>query len=133
MNSPLYLDPSAATATRVADLVSRMTLPEKVGQMMQLPGTLGVESSIREFHVGSMLHMSPANLVTAGALVEETRLRIPILIGEDCIHGHSFFEGATIFPTQLGMAASFDPDLLERVGRVTAIEVAPTGVHWTFS
>jgi len=133
VNTPSYLDPSAATAARVADLVSRMTLAEKVGQMMQLPGNRGVESAIRDFHVGSMLHMSPKNLVTAGALVQETRLRIPILIGEDCIHGHSFFEGATIFPTQLGMAASFDPDLLERVGRATAIEVAPTGIHWTFS
>ncbi|NYI41016.1 glycoside hydrolase family 3 N-terminal domain-containing protein [Demequina lutea] len=133
MNTPLYLDPSAATATRVADLVSRMTLPEKVGQMMQLPGNDGVEAPIREFHVGSMLHMSPENLVAAGALADQTRLRIPILIGEDCIHGHSFFEGATIFPTQLGMAASFDPDLLERVGRATAIEVATTGIHWTFS
>ncbi|NTV39685.1 MAG: glycoside hydrolase family 3 protein, partial [Demequinaceae bacterium] len=110
-----------------------MTLAEKVGQMMQLPGNKGVESPIRDFHVGSMLHMSPANLVAAGELVAQTRLRIPILIGEDCIHGHSFFEGATIFPTQLGLAASFDPDLLERVGRVTAIEVAPTGIHWTFS
>jgi len=133
VNTPVYLDPSAATVTRVADLVSRMTLAEKVGQMMQLPGNNGVESPIREFHVGSMLHMSPENLVAAGALVEQTRLRIPILIGEDCIHGHSFFEGATIFPTQLGMAASFDPDLLERVGRATAIEVATTGIHWTFS
>jgi len=133
VNIPLYLDPTAETATRVADLVSRMTLPEKVGQMMQLPGNNGVESPIRDFHVGSMLHMSPANLVAAGALAEQSRLRIPILIGEDCIHGHSFFEGATIFPTQLGLAATFDPDLLERVGRATAIEVAPTGIHWTFS
>ena len=133
MNTPLYLDPSAETATRVADLVSRMTLAEKVGQMMQLPGNNGVESPIRDFHVGSMLHMSPDNLVKAGALAQQTRLRIPILIGEDCIHGHSFFEGATIFPTQLGMAASFDPDLLERVGRATAVEVATTGIHWTFS
>ena len=80
-----------------------------------------------------MLHMSPETSCEAGALAAQTRLRIPILIGEDCIHGHSFFEGATIFPTQLGMAASFDPDLLERVGRATAIEVATTGIHWTFS
>ncbi len=135
MNSPLYLDPSADTSARVADLVSRMTLPEKVGQMMQLPGTGvgGVETAIGDFHIGSMLHMSPENLVIAGELAQNTRLRIPILIGEDCIHGHSFFQGATIFPTQLGMAASFDPSLLERVARVTAVEVATTGIHWTFS
>jgi len=133
VTTPLYLDPSAPTAARVDDLVARMTLAEKVGQMMQLPGNHGVESPIHDFHVGSMLHMSPEHLVQAGALAEQTRLRIPILIGEDCIHGHSFFEGATIFPTQLGLAASFDPDLLERVGRATAVEVATTGIHWTFS
>jgi beta-glucosidase len=52
---------------------------------------------------------------------------------EDCIHGHSFWKGATIFPTQLGIASSWDAALLEQVGRVTAEEAAPTGVHWTFS
>ncbi len=133
MNTAPYLDPALPTSARVADLVSRMTLPEKVGQMMQLHANDGVESPIRDFHVGSMLHMSPANLVAAGELAKKTRLRIPILIGEDCIHGHSFFKGATIYPTQLGLAASFDADLLERIGRATAVEVAPTGVHWTFS
>ena len=66
-------------------------------------------------------------------LTDRTRLRIPLLVGEDCIHGHSFFEGATIYPTQLGMAATWDPDLVERVARATAVEVAATGVHWTFS
>nr|WP_255633268.1 glycoside hydrolase family 3 N-terminal domain-containing protein [Demequina sp. TTPB684] len=121
------------TPARVADLVSRMTLAEKVGQMMQLHGKHGVESPIRDFHAGSLLHVSPEGLETATALIEETRLRIPVLVGEDCIHGHSFFEGATIFPTQLGLAASFDQELLERVGRVTAVEVATTGIHWTFS
>lgn len=133
MNTPDYLNPSLSTRERVQDLVGRMTLPEKVGQMMQLHANNGVESPIRDFHVGSMLHMSPANLVKAGELAQQTRLRIPILIGEDCIHGHSFFKGATIYPTQLGLAASFDADLLERIGRATAVEVAPTGVHWTFS
>src|SRR5690606_3496904 len=66
-------------------------------------------------------------------LVQQTRLRIPLLVGEDCIHGHSFYEGATIFPTQLGMAASWDPELVERAARITAVEAAATGVHWTFS
>ncbi|WP_291382466.1 glycoside hydrolase family 3 N-terminal domain-containing protein [Demequina sp.] len=133
MTTSPYLDPSLPISARVADLVSCMTLPEKVGQMMQLPGKNGVESPIRDFHVGSLLHVSPDGLERASALTEETRLRIPVLVGEDCIHGHSFFEGATIFPTQLGLAASFDPELLERVGRVTAVEVATTGIHWTFS
>ena len=69
----------------------------------------------------------------AHELTAQTRLRIPLLVAEDCIHGHSFWEGATIFPTQLGMAATWDADLLERVARATAVEVAATGIHWTFS
>lgn len=128
-----YLDPNLSIAERVADLVSRMTLAEKVGQMLQLNGKDGVETPIREMHVGSLLHMSPENLTLARELTATTRLGIPLLIGEDCIHGHSFFEGSTIFPTQLAMAASFSPELLEKAARITAIEVAPTGVHWTFS
>ncbi|WP_062529849.1 glycoside hydrolase family 3 N-terminal domain-containing protein [Demequina rhizosphaerae] len=129
----LYLDPAQPTEARVADLLARMTLPEKVGQMMQMHTYDGVPHLIEELHVGSILHASPARLAEAHALVEQTRLRIPLLIGEDCIHGHSFFEGAEIYPTQLGMAATFSPDLLERVARATAVEVAATGIHWTFS
>ncbi|WP_062525795.1 glycoside hydrolase family 3 N-terminal domain-containing protein [Demequina rhizosphaerae] len=129
----LYLDPAQPTEARVADLLARMTLPEKVGQMMQMHTYDGVPHLIEELHVGSILHASPDRLAEAHALVEQTRLRIPLLIGEDCIHGHSFFEGAEIYPTQLGMAATFSPDLLERVARATAVEVAATGIHWTFS
>ena len=110
-----------------------MTLAEKVGQMLQLDAKNGVDEYVLEYNVGSLLHASPENLARAHLLVEQTRLRIPLLIGDDCIHGHSFFDGATIFPTQLGMAASFSADLLERVARATAVEVAPTGIHWTFS
>ncbi|WP_062303927.1 glycoside hydrolase family 3 N-terminal domain-containing protein [Demequina subtropica] len=132
MTAP-YLDPTLATAERVADLLGRMTLPEKVGQMIQMHTYDGVPHLIEEMHVGSILHASPERLALAHSLVEQTRLRIPLLIGEDCIHGHSFFKGAEIYPTQLGMAATFDPDLLERVARATAVEVAATGIHWTFS
>ncbi|GMA34311.1 hypothetical protein GCM10025876_05150 [Demequina litorisediminis] len=128
-----YLDPSLSTSERVADLVGRMTLPEKVGQMMQMHTYDGVPHLIEEMHVGSILHASPERLAQAHELNSRTRLAIPLLIGEDCIHGHSFFEGAEIYPTQLGMAATFDTDLLERVARATAVEVAATGIHWTFS
>lgn len=128
-----YQDPSLEVPARVADLLTRMSLPEKVGQMLQLNAKDGVEPLVRDFHVGSILHASPANVLQAHDLTERTRLRIPLLVAEDCIHGHSFFEGATIFPTQLGMAATWDPDLLERAARATAVEVAATGIHWTFS
>lgn len=128
-----YLDPALPVADRVADLLARMTLPEKVGQMLQLDSRTGVGPLIEEMHVGSILHTSPQRVLEAHALTERTRLRIPLLIADDCIHGHSFWEGATIFPTQLGMAASWDPALVERAARATAVEVAATGLHWTFS
>ncbi|KQY22291.1 beta-D-glucosideglucohydrolase [Cellulomonas sp. Root485] len=132
MNAP-YQDPSLPVAERVADLVGRMTLEEKVGQMMQLNAQGSVEDLVLNLHVGSILHTSPERVRQAHELTARTRLQIPLLVAEDCIHGHSFWEGATIFPTQLGMAATWDADLLERGARATAVEVAATGIHWTFS
>ncbi|WP_329792532.1 glycoside hydrolase family 3 N-terminal domain-containing protein [Lentzea sp. DG1S-22] len=128
-----YLDATLPTAERVADLLGRMTLAEKVGQMMQLDSREDLDDHVLRKHVGSILHTSPERVLRAQDLTTRTRLRIPLLIAEDCIHGHSFYEGATIFPTQLGMAASWDPGLVEQVARVTAVEAAATGVHWTFS
>jgi beta-glucosidase len=133
MTSQPYLDPSLPVAQRVADLLARMTREEKVGQMMQLDARDGVKDPILGKHVGSILHTSPELVLEAHDLTDETRLRIPLLIGEDAIHGHSFFEGATIFPTQLGMAASWSPELVEKMARATAVETAATGIHWTFS
>ncbi|MEU3203198.1 glycoside hydrolase family 3 N-terminal domain-containing protein [Streptomyces cyaneofuscatus] len=130
---PPYLDPALPVADRVADLLGRMTLPEKVGQMLQLNAKEGVRHLVEELHAGSILHASPERVLEAAALTEKTRLRIPLLVAEDCIHGHSFWEGATIYPTQLGMAATWDTGLVERIARATAVEVAATGVHWTFS
>ncbi|GEA88929.1 glycoside hydrolase family 3 N-terminal domain-containing protein [Cellulomonas cellasea] len=128
-----YLDPALPVDERVADLVSRMSVEQKVGQMMQLDAREGIDDQVLERHVGSILHASPEHLARQHELVARTPLRIPLLVAEDCIHGHSFFEGATIFPTQLGMAAAWDAGLVERVARATAIEAAATGIHWTFS
>src|SRR4051794_37891712 len=110
-----------------------MTLAEKVGQMLQLDARGDVKEIVGEKLAGSILHTSPAKMLEAIDLVARTRLQIPLLTAEDCIHGHSFWPGATIFPTQLAMAATWDPGLLERAARVAAIEVAATGIHWTFS
>lgn len=131
--APPYLDPTLPIDERVSDLLARMTLPEKVGQMLQLNAKDGVDHLVTKYHAGSILHASPANVRRAHEVTAQTRLRIPLLVAEDCIHGHSFWEGATIFPTQLAMAASWDAGLLERVARVTAVEAAATGIHWTFS
>ncbi|MCP1428707.1 beta-glucosidase [Microbacterium foliorum] len=128
-----YLDPELPVAARVADLIDRMTVEEKVGQMLQLDARDDLDDHVLGRHVGSILHTSPERIVRANELTSQTRLRIPLLVGEDCIHGHSFWPGATIYPTQLGMAATWDADLVEQVARATAVEVAATGVHWTFS
>lgn len=128
-----YQNPSLTTAERVADLLGRMTLEEKAGQMLQLDARDDLRDHVLRRNVGSILHTSPERILEANRLTAETRLRIPLLVGEDCIHGHSFWPGATIYPTQLGMAASWDAELIERVARASAEEVAATGVHWTFS
>ncbi|GGD70990.1 exo-beta-d-1,3/1,6-glucosidase [Microbacterium murale] len=128
-----YLNPDLAVPARVADLLERMTLEEKVGQMLQLDARDDLDDHVLRRMVGSILHTSPERIVAARELTLQTRLQIPLLVGEDCIHGHSFWPGATIYPTQLGMAASWDPSLLEKAARATAVEVAATGIHWTFS
>lgn len=106
-----YKNPDLPAGERIADLLSRMTLEEKVGQMMQLDARGGdLEDLIVNKHVGSILHTSPEDLSRAAKTVnEKTRLGIPLIIGDDCIHGYSFWPGATIFPSQLGMAVSWDP------------------------
>ena len=130
-----YLNPTLPIAQRVSDLLGRMTLEEKVGQMMQLDARTGeLDELIVKRHVGSILHTSPDDLVRAAQIVRnKTRLGIPLLVGDDCIHGYSFWPDATIFPSQLGMACSWDARKVEEAARITAEEVACTGVHWTFS
>ncbi|MGB3184286.1 MAG: glycoside hydrolase family 3 N-terminal domain-containing protein [Ornithinimicrobium sp.] len=128
-----YLNPTRSVTERVDDLVLRMTLAEKLGQLMQLDAIFDLEDIVVEKLAGSILHASPDLLAHAHALTQETRLRIPLLVAEDCIHGHSFWPGATIFPVQLAMAASWDAQLVEQAARATAVEASATGVHWVFS
>ncbi len=128
-----YLDTSLPIDTRVHDLLARMTLPEKVGQMMQSDAQGDLEDIILKQHAGSILHTPPDRLTKAIDLAAQSRLGIPLLIADDCIHGHSFWKGATIFPTQLAMACMWNPELLEKMARTTAIEVSCTGFKWTFS
>lgn len=130
-----YKNPELPTEERIADLLGRMTLEEKVGQMMQLDARSGdLDDLIVDKHVGSILHTSPSDLPKAVETVNaKTRLGIPLVIGDDCIHGYSFWPGATIFPEQLGMATTWDSEKVQAAGRATAEEVSATGVHWTFS
>ena len=138
---PPKAKPSALRASpRVESLLARMTLDEKLGQLVQMPGgrqkaqnsliTDAERARVRAGGVGSYLNVSGA--VESRALqriaVEESRLKIPLLYGLDVIHGYR-----TIFPVPLAMAASWDPDVMERASRVAAAETSAAGVHWTFS
>ncbi|MCB0102629.1 MAG: glycoside hydrolase family 3 C-terminal domain-containing protein [Anaerolineales bacterium] len=131
--TPVYLNPKLSVEERVQDLLSRMTLEEKVGQITMWDARDEDLSFINTRFPGSILHILGEKLNRAMDLAAQNRLAIPLIVGEDAIHGHSFWKGANIFPTQLAMAASWNINLLERVGRVTAEEAAPTGIHWTFS
>jgi beta-glucosidase len=133
-NSPAYRNPALPVEERVVDLLNSMTLEEKVGQLMLWDGGHTEDISfVTSRQPGSVLHIFGEKVNRAMDLAAQTRLGIPLLIGEDGIHGHSFWKGSTIFPTQLALATSWNPALLEQVGRVTAEEMVPTGIHWTFS
>lgn len=133
MSTLAYQNSALTIEERVTDLLNRMTLEEKVGQLMMVDARSEDLSFINTIQPGSVLHILGAKIDRAMDLAAQNRLGIPLLVGEDGIHGHSFWKGATIFPTQLALAASWNPELLEQVGRVTAEEMTPTGIHWTFS
>jgi beta-glucosidase len=130
---PGYRDPALPTADRVSDLLGRMTLPEKVGQLMQLDAQGDLDDLVTRQTAGSLLHIPPDRTSRAIELAAATRLGIPLLLADDCIHGHSFWPGATIFGTQLAMACSWRPEHARRAARITAIEATSTGFRWTFS
>ncbi|PFG18384.1 beta-glucosidase [Propionicimonas paludicola] len=128
-----FRDPSLPIEERIDDLLGRLTLAEKVGQMLMLDAREDLEDAIVARHAGSILHTSPELLPVAHRMAAEQRLAIPLLVADDGIHGHSFWPGATIFGTQLALACSWDASLVEESARITASEMAATGMHWTFS
>ncbi|NLS12194.1 glycosyl hydrolase [Vibrio sp. SM6] len=119
---------------RVQDLLGRMTVEEKVGQLMQLPAHFGdYTDKLEEWHIGSFLHCTGDNAVNLQRRAAETRLGIPLIFGIDAIHGHCFDNDSTVFPTQLSASSSWDKDLMYRMARITAKETRASGLHWTFS
>ncbi|MBN1695948.1 MAG: glycoside hydrolase family 3 C-terminal domain-containing protein [Spirochaetales bacterium] len=128
-----YKNTSLSIERRVSDLLSMMTLREKAGQLCQVDGRIGPEKEITERYVGSILHILGDRADELQALALKTRLGIPLLFGIDAIHGHGFWPGATVFPTQLGLSCSWNPEMIRQVARITATEVVLTGIHWTFS
>ncbi|MBU3191049.1 glycoside hydrolase family 3 C-terminal domain-containing protein [Clostridium bowmanii] len=122
---------------RTLNLLSLMTLEEKVGQMMQISYNMvnvtEAEQWVKNKFAGSFLHALGDNADRLQELALSTRLGIPLMFGIDAIHGHALLNGATVFPSQLAMSCSFNPSLVESAGRVTAREVSADGLHWTFS
>lgn len=117
------------TEKKIDDLLSRMTLHEKIGQMNQLSGGDWLTEAAEKGEVGSILNcVDPAEINRIQKAAVESRLGIPILVSRDVIHGFK-----TIFPIPLGLAATFDPELVESGARVAAVEAASCGVRWTFS
>ena len=132
---------------RVETILAQMTLDEKIGQMVQVDSmALTNIADVQKYFLGSVLsggESDPAdgnspqswlNFVTEfqnQAL--QTRLKIPLLYGIDAIHGHNNIDGAVIFPHHIGLGATHDPKLVERAERVTAEEVAGTGIRWAFA
>ncbi|MEJ2547602.1 MAG: glycoside hydrolase family 3 protein [Gemmatimonadota bacterium] len=133
---------------RVESLLARMSLDQKIGQMTQGERAFVTPEDVRDYHLGSVLsgggscpgENHPADWVAmndaywAASMEEgEDHLPIPLLYGVDAIHGNANLRGATVFPHNIGLGAAGDPDLLERIARVTAREVLATGVEWTFA
>jgi beta-glucosidase len=125
---------------RVRDLLARMTLDEKIGQLNQIPGgrqralnsrlDAAALERVRRGEIGSFLHVAGAAQIRdlQRVAVEESRLGVPLLFGMDVVHGYR-----TLFPVPLALAASWDPALVERTAHVAAVEAAAAGLNWTFS
>jgi len=136
-----------AQKANVQTLLSRMTLKEKVGQMVQ-PNSASLKDpgDVENLFLGSVLSGGSSDPKTGNGLVDwtdhydnlqsrtqNTRLRIPLLYGIDAVHGHSNVLGATIFPHNIGLGCSRNPALVEKAARITAIETRATGINWTFA
>ena len=146
VTSLIYREPSASVADRVADLLERMTIEEKLGQMVQIDRRyLRDEAHLATFHLGSLLSgggsaPEPNDAKTWADMVDRyqrvalsTRLGIPLLYGTDAVHGHNNLYGATIFPHNIGLGAANDPELVRQIGEATAVEIRATGPRWTFA
>ena len=163
-NSPIYLNPSANVDSRVADLMSRMTLEEKVGQMCQYVGIdylkkqqrnkkasgdvsklnkdafamyslseSEITQEIIDGKIGSFLHvLEPKEVNYLQDFTLKSRLKIPLIIGIDAIHGNAMVSGTTVYPSPISIAATFNNDFAYDVAKQSAREMRATGSQWTF-
>ncbi|WP_244885519.1 glycoside hydrolase family 3 protein [Amycolatopsis vancoresmycina] len=143
--TPLYKNPRASVADRVSDLMARMTLDDKVGQMTEGERGAATPAQSAAARLGSILSgggSAPSPNTPAGwadmvdayqRAATSTGLGIPIVYGSDTVHGHNNVPGATIFPHNIGLGAAGDPALVRQIGAITAREAAATGVKWGFA
>jgi len=141
-----YQNPLLPIDERVADLMSRMTDSEKIGQMVLIEkGSIHNLKDITRYNLGALLSGGGAGpkqdtplawlemINSFQSAAKDTCLGIPLLYGIDAIHGHGNVLGATIFPHFIGLGATRDPDLVKRVAEATAEEMAATGIYWNFA
>ncbi len=141
----IYTDPSQPIEARVEDLLRRMSLDEKIGQMTQAERFSLQPGDITKYHIGSVLNggggAPPENNpqgwyeMVDGYQKEAlaTRLKIPMIYGVDAVHGHGNMKNATLFPQNIGLGATNDPELVEKIGRATAEEILASGIPWNFA
>ena len=121
---------------KAKELLKQMTTEEKVAQMIQVSYVnVSKEEALRwaSIGAGSFLHVLGEDAREIQRAAMKSRLGIPVIFGIDAIHGHGLNMDATIFPSQLAVACSWDREIVEKMGEVTAREVATDGLHWTFS
>ncbi|KAK0601415.1 hypothetical protein LWI29_024072 [Acer saccharum] len=141
-----YKDSKQPLNVRIKDLMSRMTLEEKVGQMTQIDRTVASAKVMKKYFIGSVLSGGgsvPAPKASAETWIDmvndfqngslSTRLGIPMIYGIDAVHGHNNVYKATIFPHNVGLGATRDPELVKRIGAATALEVRATGIPYVFA
>jgi beta-glucosidase len=142
---PASVRAGGVPAPNIDELLAQMTLEEKVGQMTQVSRVELHGAEVREVYLGSVLNggndlLSPNTPSTWADAIDRfqmqalgTRLGIPMIYGVDAVHGHAEVRGATVFPHNIGLGATRNPELVERVGRIAAQEIVATGIRWTFA
>ena len=145
------IERDAEIEANIDALMAKMTLEQKVGQMIQAEIKSISPEDVAKYHIGSVLNggggwptdradgplaawLSLANLFHGASMdTNDGRLAIPVIWGTDAVHGHNNVVGATIFPHNIGLGAANNPDLMRDIGTITAREVAITGIDWAFS
>lgn len=133
---------------QISALLARMTLDQKIGQILQPERQFITPDEVKRYHIGSVLSgggsvpgdnrpedwIAMNDAYWAASMEEDAdHLAIPLIYGVDAIHGNTNVIGAVVFPHNIGLGAAHDPDLLEKIASVTAKEIAATGVDWTFA